>query len=282
MGALFFASLLCLGAPSGDADACVGFLEYNRLDPEAGATGPRATVTAAFKRDGKQWTRADVAQSMRWTVAFDGKRVGAMESTPAGKYEIDADSNLGTPDDEANLPKVGKPTREFAGGHNGAVLRPLVLVSTPNYRDPQGWRVKKTSASSALLAKFRKDTRDVRNCKGKDDQTPRAFHFTDKQVLVTKAYQANTGARIVGLQLDAKSNRCDGPADAEWQTHWYLVPAHHGAPVLLGDSLVPLDAGDYDGDGQSEFVFTIQRHDEDGYVLFYDGMRKHVEYTWSP
>ena len=280
MHPLIFASLLLMGAPSGDADACVGFLEYNRLDAEAGASSPKATITAAFKHDGKHWERADAAQATHWTVAFDGKRVGDLQSSPAGRFEIDADANLGLPDDGEKLPKVGKSTREFAGGHNAPVLRPLVLLSEGNFRDPQQWKVKKASATSSLLARFRKDTAHVHNCSGKDG-TPSAFHFTDRQVGVVKSYQANNGARLVGLQLDTRLSKCPGAKDREWRTHWYLVP-HKGDVVSLGDSLVPLDAGDYDGDGQSEFVFSIQRPDEDGYALFYDGMRKHVEYTWSP
>ena len=277
MSPLMVVSMLLVAAPgtSASADACVGFLEYNRLD--------KATVTTAFKRDGKRWERVDAAQAMHWTVAFDGKRVGELQSSPAGRFEIDADANVGVPDDPNELPAVGKSTQEFAGAHSAPVPRPLVLVSEAHYRDPQQWKVKKASAPAALLARFRKDIAHVRNCtsKSKDDPSRHAFHFTSKQVSVTKAYQANNGARLVGLQLDTRLSKCDGPQEPEWRTHWYLLPYKHD-PVYLGDALVPLDAGDYDGDGQSEFIFAIQRQDETGYAMFYDGLRKHVEYTWSP
>ncbi len=37
-----------------------------------------------------------------------------------------------------------------------------------------------------------------------------------------------------------------------------------------------VDAGDYDKDGKSELVFSIDRYNRGGYELFYDDFKKHV------
>ena len=46
-------------------------------------------------------------------------------------------------------------------------------------------------------------------------------------------------------------------------------------------SLILVDAGDYDADGESEAVFFISGYNEDGYALFYDSFQKSVMWTWN-
>jgi len=48
------------------------------------------------------------------------------------------------------------------------------------------------------------------------------------------------------------------------------------------DSTIMLvDAGDYDGDGDSEVIFWVSRYNHDGYVLFYKQLSRFVEFSWG-
>ncbi len=51
--------------------------------------------------------------------------------------------------------------------------------------------------------------------------------------------------------------------------------------LYLGSQLELVDAGDYDGDGQSEVLFWHSAYNEDGYTLFYDQFRKRLDYWWT-
>jgi hypothetical protein len=42
-----------------------------------------------------------------------------------------------------------------------------------------------------------------------------------------------------------------------------------------------VDAGDYDNDGKSELVFSIDRDNRGGYELFYDTLRRHVTFEFN-
>ena len=42
-----------------------------------------------------------------------------------------------------------------------------------------------------------------------------------------------------------------------------------------------VDVGDYDQDGHEEAVFKIQRYNNDGYTLHYDGFKQKVEFSWA-
>lgn len=50
---------------------------------------------------------------------------------------------------------------------------------------------------------------------------------------------------------------------------------------FLGGGLALIDAGDDDGDGQSELGFAKSGYNDDGYVLFSDDFRAAAESGWS-
>jgi hypothetical protein len=49
----------------------------------------------------------------------------------------------------------------------------------------------------------------------------------------------------------------------------------------LGSNMLLVDIGDYDQDGNEEALFKIQRYNNDGYALYYDGFKQKVEFSWS-
>jgi hypothetical protein len=42
-----------------------------------------------------------------------------------------------------------------------------------------------------------------------------------------------------------------------------------------------VDAGDYDNDGKSELVFSIDRYNRGGYELFYDDFKKRTIFEFG-
>jgi len=49
----------------------------------------------------------------------------------------------------------------------------------------------------------------------------------------------------------------------------------------LDSGLWLVDAGDYDNDGRSELVFSIDRDNEGGYELFHDGFQKRAVFNFN-
>jgi hypothetical protein len=42
-----------------------------------------------------------------------------------------------------------------------------------------------------------------------------------------------------------------------------------------------VDAGDYDNDGKSELIFSINRENEGGYEIWYDSFKKHAIFKFN-
>jgi hypothetical protein len=61
---------------------------------------------------------------------------------------------------------------------------------------------------------------------------------------------------------------------------WFVLDPKREIKIL-DDGMELVDAGDYDGDGKSELVFSIDRYDRGGYELFYDDFRKRVVFAFS-
>lgn len=140
-----------------DADAdvyvYVGILDDAREDLRGDKTDSieRRLVMPAFEKRSAEWQAVKHfwLRSVKWTVAFDGKNLGQVESQASSIEgdQINSDSSrakqvIVTPLDR--VPAVGKRSREFTGVSSlfglTAVRRPLVVVSKPYYRDPDGWK----------------------------------------------------------------------------------------------------------------------------------------------
>src|SRR6267143_375850 len=106
-------------------------------------------IMPAFEKNGLEWRNITsfLPDQVSWTVAFDGKNLGRVES----KSENTADqinSNgsrakqaIVTP--SSDVPSVGKPSEKFAGVFSFGPTkfrRPLVVVSKPYFSDPDGWK----------------------------------------------------------------------------------------------------------------------------------------------
>ena len=220
-----------------------------------------------------------------WVVTFDGRVLGSAVTVDTGfrssaRWTYPRDHVLrlvpGT-----HPPRVVNASRAFMGwrGCGPPPARPLVLVSMPNFRDPQRWRPFRpdTSGRQVMFSRFRAAVDSVLVCPG-DTGKPEVWEYRASDLVFDKSYKDARGRGLLALRLDPAANTCVGASGAEWSAHWFFA----GTDTLyLGSELEVVDAGDYDADGYSEVLFWHRGHAEDGYTLFYDQFRKRVDYWWT-
>ena len=282
--------------PSTEDKVYVGILDDAREEIWNGKTGPieRRVVMLAFEKSNSGWLtfRSFLPRQMKWTVTFDGKNLGQVESqTNSGEGTTDPISSssarekqfLLTPSEE--VPTVGKPSEKFSGvsGILGPlkVRRPLVVVSKPYFRDPDGWKRTQLPEEIAPLVRqgFRKQYPHVERCKD-EKIAEHDWRFPDSALGVAAAYASNKNSYLVALTLNAGNCGWGGdPEDPEdaWVHQWFFVAADRTVRRIGGfEELV--DAGDYDNDGTSELIFFSARSENtDVYDLVYDNFQKKVE-----
>ncbi len=290
-------------APDDDQAVYVGLVEDDRRQlaqlgsKDVGLVSNR-TVTPAFARDASGWKPVDhLIRTVRWTIAFDGKNLGELDSEPISEPQAHPNSlkgplyihSIDTPLDK--IPAAGKPTSDFAGNFGTDVRRPLVVVSKPNFSDPEHWKraILAQERTARIRTAFRETFGHIRHCDSSGEILQHDATIADSDLGVLKTYGSNDGSFIVETQL--KDHRCVfNKEERDLQllegNQWFYVNAS-GTVLFLGRDWQLVDAGDYDGDGKSEVIFYVAEGEDDccvetvGYILFYDGFRKSVRFTWK-
>ncbi len=220
---------------------------------------------------------------MNWTIAFDGKILGSVETqTDSDENGLTSVQKILTP--PSGIPLVGSASKHFAGllaDGPAKVRRPLVAVSEPYLRDPDGWKRTKLPDDVAALVRttFRREYPHVNRCK--DEQTAeRDWKFPDSALTFPTAYASNKHSFIVKASLNAgECGWVDQPDDPESEP-WFFVSGS-GNVLRIGSFMSLLDAGDYDNDGESELIFFVnQGENTDGFVLFDASFKSHVSLLW--
>ena len=74
--------------------------------------------------------------------------------------------------------------------------------------------------------------------------------------------------------------RCDGPLGEAFVAQWFVIDP--GKEIkFLGKGMRLVDAGDYDNDGKSEVVFSIEGYDRGGYRIFYDDFKRNATFEFG-
>jgi len=209
---------------------------------------------------------------MDWTIAFDGAPHGRIHSASPAQWTRYGDVGIQLITAGQSVPTIGRPDSAFEQWDaSGPVYRPLILVSHPFTRDPEGWTRVKTqyNVPKPLALEF---------CAHIDSENP-AIGRNRCGVKAIKAYSSRSGILLVALALAGKPPAEEVPG-VEWSPHWFAA-APSAAPRFLGSGLILIDAGDYDGDGHSELVFMESGYDRDGYIMFTDNFTRSVEFAWS-
>src|SRR5882724_1290770 len=280
--------------PNNDDSIYVGILDDAREDfgGEKPSVIKRRIVMPAFEKRDAEWQAVTHfwPRSVKWTVAFDGKNLGWVESQ-ASTVEADqinsnhsrAKQQIVIP--EAEVPTVAKPSREFVGISSlfglAAVRRPLVVISKPYYYDPDGWKRTQLRDEVIRLVRdaFRRQYPHVVRCKD-EEIVERDWKFPSSTLSVRAAYASNKNSYLVAVKLNAGNcgwgGRPDEPTDS-FVFQWFLVAADRSVRRIGGFETL-LDAGDYANDGRSELIFFSTRSESsDVYDLLYDNFQKKAE-----
>jgi hypothetical protein len=300
LGAAIAATLLCraqsVNPMTTDGVVYVGILDDAREEIWHGKTGPieRRLVMPAFEKSNSEWRTVTsfLPRQVKWTVAFDGKNLGEIESQ-ASSVEGNADQinsefsrakqSILTP--AADVPTVGKPSQEFTGISSLfgliTVRRPLVVVSKSNFQDPDHWKRARLQEEIARLVRegFRRQFPHVHRCE-QEQIEERDWKFPDSALVLAPVYGSNKNSFLVAVTLNAGDCGWGGrpyePTDP-FVHQWFFVAKDRSVRRIGGfDEL--LDAGDYDNEGSSELIFFSMRSESsDVYDLLYDNFRKKVE-----
>ncbi|HET9410133.1 MAG TPA: hypothetical protein VFO39_23050 [Candidatus Sulfotelmatobacter sp.] len=215
-----------------------------------------------------------------WTIAFDGREIGRVSTRNSGDSRFYSEVGQQSITSMGPPPTVGKPSQDFAGWVDQPVLRPLVAVSKPNYSDPERWRPFQLPAEIAkrLRSEFRRKFPKVSNCDDPEANNEKPWPYQDSNIKVVRAYSSNAGWSVVRVELEPY--RCDGPVEEAFIDQWFSIsPAQE--IKFLDKAMWLVDAGDYDNDGHSELVFSIDDYNRGGYRLFYDHFNKEAVFEFS-
>ncbi len=97
--------------------------------------------------------------------------------------------------------------------------------------------------------------------------------YGDKNIQIDKAYESKGKSLLVRLVLN-----CDKRYNTPSETYFISL---EGKTVSLGRGYLLIDAGDYDNDGHSEFIFFGGGYNRDGYTMYYNNFTKKVEHSWK-
>ncbi len=298
-------------APSDTGPVYVGLIEDDRRELDSLGKGhpvpgqkslddpvPGRNITPYFAKDSSGWKEVQqLNQKMRWTVAFDGKNLGEVESEPIPTSEARPKGFPGPLGVHAivtvpgKVPSVGVAKEGFNGNFGTYVRRPLVVVSKPNFADPENWKRTKVPEEVAeqVRSVFRKTFNHIRQCDSSGEPLSRDSKVLDAEIIVVQTYGSNQHAFIVETQL--KNHRCVFNMNGnklqllEGNQWYYVTPS--GEVKFLSRDWALVDAGDYDGNGKSEVIFYIAESENDveveteDYVLFYDDFQHSVRFTWN-
>jgi len=255
----------------------------------------RRLIRPAFEKSCSGWqgiTSASALPDMTWTVALDGKDIGKVKSQTETTGDEPGRSvsryltlvqTIVTPVDA--IPSVGAPSEKYAPLADGPTKgrRPLVVVSAPNFSDPDGWRhiFQPPNQIAALVREtFRRDFLHAVRCK-EEKVVERNWKFPDSLLSLPVVYASNKKSFLIEASLDAGDCGFIDDPDDPLSNPWFFVSSD-GRVRRIGSFMSLLDAGDYDNDGRSELIFMVnQPEDTEGFVLFDAALHKQGSMLWT-
>jgi hypothetical protein len=283
-----------LSVAASGQNVVLGVLEDNH-GWYAGEPNFRA-VRVVFRKTGVDWkpfqsdcrnqqclkTMAAVyPHEMKWTIAFDGKNLGQITGRTPSEFKWYAAVGQQEITSSDPVPTVGKRSAEFGGYTEAAVYRPLVANSQPYFKDTEAWKPFTPSQSliAVLQRAFRKQFPRLCRSSKADESKLEPFPYRDEDVKLVKAYSSKLGWVVARLHLEAIDCE-DVEAGFDIDDPWFVVDPQASA-AYLDAGMWLVDAGDYDNDGKSELVFSINRENRGGYELFYNDFKKRAAFEFS-
>lgn len=217
----------------------------------------------------------------KWTITFDGRSVGQVVSRAQSEFRWYSDVGQQLIISTNEVPAVGARSAEFGGYTEGSVYRPLVANSQPYFADPDKWKPLALPAETRTVLQhaFRQKFPKLCRISPNDESTLKDFPYQNEDVAVAKAYASRLGLIVARLHLGAVDCQ-DTEAGFDIDDPWFLVDAARSVRYL-DSGMWLVDAGDYDNDGQSEVIFSINRENEGGYEIWYDHFKKHSTFKFG-
>jgi hypothetical protein len=279
--------LTCAVKAQGAEPLYVGVLEVvDQQDLHTREFHPFAQVRFAFRKDDQGWSPAGFAEPerMTWHLALDGREVGMVETRADTHSSEGGYTRYAQPITEpAKAPRIPVAEGRFWYHPWKVTVRPLLALSAPNAKDPDGWKPAQLGAVELqrLRAEFRKVVPGRRQCDQPETPPIRVARYGDGEIHLIAAYRARDGRVVAGEELTASKADCGFFDDEFSYSYWFLMQAD-GAATLMGSQMQPLEAADVDGDGVSEWLFHMSSGEQhDGYVLFHDRLTQKTEMGWG-
>ena len=222
---------------------------------------------------------------MKWTVAFDGKNLGSITTLGASDREkhdsFNPRDNYLEIQHPEKVPTVRNKYKRFARWSHTPEKRPLVLVSKPYFRDAERW--KSYNPEDSVIGEVFKDLKSIKktahNCGNPPEYKYSEVTYSLKDLKIYRAYRNLKGERLVAVGMKEQYFQyCEVHESFDEQPHWFYL----GKEINhLGKNMDIIDAGDYDNDGEVEFMFSYGAYNRDGYILFESHFSGKHAYVWS-
>jgi hypothetical protein len=259
--------------------------------------GSSRHVRVVFRKDSQGWLAfpcqcpdqpclktisSEFPRAVNWTISFDGRKVGKITARTPGEFKFYSHVGLQEIVNEGTIPTVGKRSLEFSGYRETPVHRPLIANAVPYFEDPDSWKPAQPTPEYAKLLRGQFRQKFPRLCRiSKQDETKlETLPYRDGDIATVKGYRSRRGWWVVRLHLEGAVDCNDVEAGFEIDDSWFTIDPQHAASYL-DSGMWLVDAGDFDNDGKSELVFSIDRDNRGGYVLYYDDFRKHATFEYG-
>ncbi len=276
-------------------DVILGVLEESH-GHYAGEPNYRS-VRVVFERKGDAWQAfpsdcenqeclktitSSYPNEVKWSIGFDGKIVGTAVSHNRSDFHWYSDVGQQEIVGTDPVPTVGGRSREFGGYSDAEVYRPLIANSRQYLTDPERWKPFAASPelTTALQQAFRQNFPKLCRLGEADNSKLEPLPYRDEDVKLVKSYESKSGWVLARLHLEAV-DCADVEAGFDIDDPWFVIDAKKKTVTYLESGIWLVDAGDYDNDGRSELVFSINRENEGGYEIYYDNFKKHATFKFN-
>jgi len=265
---------------------------------DEGSKCPKGEAPAArplFAKTSEGWVSIDTPEKgagyqlneIHWTIAFDGRDFGHITSVAPKKdvtypWAFSRDYRQSIKSNE-KMKLVLNRKQEFGGWCNIPKYRPMVLVSQPNFKDPDKWKPFKpdSGAEHSIFEAFKKAVDRHELCNLREGVTAPPHMKFDRalaNIRFYKSYKSGSGKKLIQVSMMLPYADCWENTGEREERAWFFIDRE---PVYLGTSMELLDAGDYDNDGHSEIIFWHSGYNEDGYMIVSVNPYKVSKFFWN-
>lgn len=259
--------------------------------------GNSRKMRVVFRKDSRDWhafrsqcpdqdclrtVTSEYPREVTWTITFDGNNLGKVTARTPREFNFYSHVGLQEITGKNTVPTVGARSTRYGGFADAEVFRPLIANSQPYFKDPESWKPSHPSIDIAGLLRKAFRQRFPKLCRvgPQDETTLKPFLYRDNDVVLLNAYMSKNGWVVARLHLEEAIDCDDQEAGFQIDDPWFVVDPQNSVKYL-DDGMWLVDAGDYDNDGKSELVFSIDRYNRGGYEIFYDDFNKHATFEFS-